>query len=172
MSGLLTSFASALPIVSAAITIAAAVALLVLAAQVVAGKPAARIVAWVAVGLTLLCNVCGLGSGGASFSGIASVSAFSSDGGYATHQFKQTLPAGYPEWHQLLALVVGLIAVVSLATAAVQLALPASNAYFRPPERTAPAPWGAPLQQPGTYPTSTLDPQGELTAERARILGG
>ena len=121
-----------------AVTLIAATVLVVLAAIVARGSFAARVVTWVAIGLALMCNVCGIGSAGAGFSGIAYVTAFSRDAS-GQHTFAQRLPAGYPDWYQPLSLGLALGCLVALVIACVLLALPTANVYFRKPKQVATA---------------------------------
>jgi hypothetical protein len=171
MSSVLDSFSSVLPYLVVAVAVVVAVILLVLAALVAAGKQAARIVTWVAVGLAICCNVCGLGSSGGGISGFAQVTMSSSVNGRTT-RFSQNLPDGYPEWYQILTLVLAVLSLVSLIAACVLLALPASNAYFRKPQLAVP-PYGfAPqhgMQHPGV-PQHEAPQPGPVDPQRAQWL--
>jgi hypothetical protein len=169
-----------------AVTLIAATVLVILAAIVARGSFAARVVTWVAVGLALLCNICGLGSAGAGFSGVAYVSAFSRDAS-GQHTFAQRLPAGYPDWYQPLSLGLALVCLVALIFAGVLLAVPTANAYFRKPKPLlVPATGGwvapghpapiAPDQRAQLAELNRKHLRGELTneqylAEQNRLLG-
>jgi hypothetical protein len=142
----LEPFARAISIAAIVLTLIAAAVLALLATLVARGSFAARVVTWVAIGFALLCNVCGLGSAGAGFSGILYVTAYSQDSS-GMHTFAQRLPAGYPDWYQPLSLGLAIVCFISLATACVLLALPAAHAYFRKP---APAP----VPYPAAYPAA------------------
>lgn len=143
-------FSRAISIAAIVITLLAATVVLVLAMLVARGSFAARVVTWVAIGFALLCNVCGIGSAGAGFSGILYVTAYSQDSS-GMHTFAQRLPAGYPDWYQPLSLGLAIVCFAALATACVLLALPAANAYFRKPKPSfvpMPPPMYAPVSAP------------------------
>ncbi|MET8837872.1 SHOCT domain-containing protein [Micromonospora sp. NPDC004540] len=131
---------SALPYVAALITAVAALVLLGIAASVRAGHFAGRIIAWIAIGLSLTCNFCGLGQAGTpAFSGIAYVSALSRDAS-GTHTFVQRLPAAYPPAYQYLSAGFALFAMLALIVVVVLLARPSANRFFRPARQLAPPP--------------------------------
>ncbi|MFE9693236.1 SHOCT domain-containing protein [Micromonospora sp. NPDC005806] len=132
--------ASALPYVAALITAVAALVLLGIAASVRAGHFAGRIIAWIAIGLSLICSSCGLGQAGTpAFSGIAYVSAFSRDDS-GTHTFVQRLPAAYPPAYRYLSGGFALFAMLALIVVVVLLARPSANRFFRPVRQLAPPP--------------------------------
>ncbi|GHJ51111.1 hypothetical protein Nm8I071_04180 [Nonomuraea sp. TT08I-71] len=132
--------ASAMPYVAALITAVAALVLLGIAASVRAGHFAGRIIAWIAIGLSLMCSFCGLGSAGTpAFSGISYVSAFSRDDS-GTHTFVQRLPAAYPPAYRYLSGGFALFAMLALIVVAVLLAQPSANRFFRPVRQLAPPP--------------------------------
>jgi hypothetical protein len=186
--------ASALPYVAAGITAVAAMVLLGVAAAVRAGQFAGRIVAWIAAGLSLTCNVCGLGQAGTpAFSGIAYVSAFSRDTA-GTHTFAQRLPAAYPPAYRDLSAGFAFFAMLALAVVIVLLARPSANRFFRPATQSAVPPVfyypGDSVRLPAIGPAQLTAEQqsqlsvlarrhqrGELTDEefsaaRQRLLGG
>ncbi|MEU5791914.1 SHOCT domain-containing protein [Micromonospora purpureochromogenes] len=132
--------ASALPYVAALITAVAALVLLGIAASVRAGHFAGRIIAWIAVGLSLMCSFCGLGAAGTpAFSGIFYVSAASRDAS-GTNTFVQRLPAAYPPAYQYLSAGFALFAMLALIVVVVLLARPSANRFFRPVRQLAPPP--------------------------------
>ncbi|WBB68479.1 SHOCT domain-containing protein [Micromonospora sp. WMMD812] len=123
---------SVLPYGAAGITAVAAVILLGVALWVRAGSFVGRIFAWVTTGLSLVCGLGALGSSGTvAFSGIARVSAYSSDES-GTFTFAQSLPDAYPPAYRHLSTAVGLAAMLALIVVAVLLARPAANRFFRP----------------------------------------
>jgi hypothetical protein len=131
---------SALPYVAAVVTAVAALVLLGLAASVRAGHFAGRIIAWVAIGLSLTCNLCGLGAAGTpAFSGIAYVSAYDRDAS-GTHTFAQRLPQAYPPAYRYLSGGFAVFAMLALIVVIVLLALPSANRFFRPAAQLAPMP--------------------------------
>lgn len=191
---------SALPYATAGVTAVAALVLLGLAASVRAGHTAGRIVTWVALGFSLTCSLCGLSLAGTpAFSGVAYVSAFSSDAS-GTHTFAQRLPQAYPAAYRYLSGGFAAFAMLALILVVVLLALPSSNAFFRPAPRPGlirsyypqghpvPPPQAGPARQTGAVHTpaeqkadlSVLIRQhqrGELTDEefaaaRRRLTGG
>jgi hypothetical protein len=181
---------SALPYVAAGITAVAATILLTVAASVWAGQFAGRIVAWIAAGLSLTCNFCGLGQAGTpAFSGILYVSAFSRDA-TGTHTFAQRLPAAYPPAYRYLSAGFAFFAMLALIVVIVLLARPSANRFFRragqPPLPVASYYPGGSVQSPATRAAQPTAEQmllalrhqrGELTDEefaeaRRRLLGG
>lgn len=186
--------ASALPYVAAVFTAVAALVLLGIAASVRAGHFAGRIIAWIAIGLSLLCSLCGLGQAGTpAFSGIAYVSAFSRDAS-GTHTFAQRLPDAYPPAYRYLSGGFALFAMLALIVVVVLLARPSANRFFRPVSQLAPPPGshylGGSAQAPVAGAARPTDEQlshlsvlvrqhqrGELTDEefaaaRQQLLGG
>jgi hypothetical protein len=147
----LKSLISALPYVAAATTAVAALVLLGMAASVRAGHFAGRIVAWVAIGLSVTCSLCGLSQAGTpAFSGVAYVSAFSRDGS-GTHTFAQRLPQAYPPAYRYISGGFAVFAMLALILVVVLLALPSANRFFRPAGRLAPGPayyYGHPAPAP------------------------
>ncbi|NJC71483.1 hypothetical protein HC031_17415 [Planosporangium thailandense] len=190
----LKPIASTLPYVATGVTAIAAMILLGVAASVWAGQFAGRIVDWVAAGLPLTCNVCGLGQAGTpAFSGIAYVSAFSRDAA-GTHTFAQRLPAAYPPAYRYLSAGFVCFAMLALAVVIVLLARPSANRFFRPATQSVAVPvfyypdasqWlpNTEATQPTAEQQSQLSvlvrrhQRGELTDEefgaaRQRLLGG
>jgi hypothetical protein len=101
------------------------------------GKKAARIVTWVVGGLTLCC--CGFQTFSSTVTAIsgtdAAGSTISSDTG--TNVMALSIIDGMPSWYQPTLAFTSLAVVLTVFVAMILLAVPASNAYFRP----APAQW-------------------------------
>ncbi|MEU8079568.1 SHOCT domain-containing protein [Catellatospora citrea] len=149
-------FTGALPVVVAGFGVVSAVVVLIMAAFVRRGSAVGRILTWIAVGFALLCNVCGLGSAGTpAFSSIAYVNASSRDRS-GVHMFAQRLPDGYPDWYRYGSLALFALGALALIAAAVLLAMPAANAYFRRTPRLVTGPYGTPpgYPAPGPYPAA------------------
>ncbi|NUO61860.1 MAG: hypothetical protein HOV78_34790 [Hamadaea sp.] len=183
--GALDGFARGISMMAIALTLVAAIGMIVVALLTARGGFGARIAAWVVIGLTVMCDLTGLTSAFAGFSGNAYVNAYSRDSG-GTRTFVQRLPDGYPDWYHLLSGVVATFAVLALGAAAILLLLPKSNDYFRRrPVAPAVPGWHAPGPNPQwtagqAAALSVLAGQrerGEVTeeqygAEYRRILGG
>jgi TRAP-type C4-dicarboxylate transport system permease small subunit len=179
--------AGVLPYVAAVVTVVAALVLVCLAVTVRSGRNAGRIVAWVAIGLSLSCSFCGLGQAGTpTFSGIAYVRASSNDAA-GTHTFEQRLPVTYPPAYRILSGGFALVAMIALIVACVQLMRQSAHTFYRPqppisyfpgypnyPGQFAPAP--AAERDARLATLARQHQRGELTDEqfaaaRQQILG-
>jgi hypothetical protein len=153
--GAVKSTATTLPYVAAAITIVAAVVLVGIASAVRSGSNAGRILAWIAIGLSLTCGFCGLmGSGTPGFSGVFFFSAFNR-GATGTQRFAERLPDAYPAAYRWVSGTFFVLSMLALILVIVLLARAPANRYFRPapvypPYPQAPAGW-----VPGWSPTLT-----------------
>lgn len=123
-----------------------AVGLVVLAMLNLRGRQAARIVTWVLAGLGVLC--CGCGAIGNAFQGLTSRMGSSANGA-AAREAQQKMLDAQPGWYRPVNLTVAIIGVICLIVVIILLALPASNAYFKP----APAAWQPPGGGDPAYPT-------------------
>jgi hypothetical protein len=141
--GMVEGFATALPYVTAAVTVVTAAVLAILAFTVRGGSQTGRILTWVAIGLTLLCNLCGAPAGTPGISGVAYVSAFSRDSA-GTHTFQQRLQEGYPDIYRYGSAGIAILSIIALIIVAVLLAQRSANDYFRPPRGRAPYDPGGP----------------------------
>ncbi|NUR73691.1 MAG: hypothetical protein HOU81_22990 [Hamadaea sp.] len=129
--GTLGGFARGMSMIAIVMTIIAAIGMIVVALLSGRGSFGARVAAWVVIGLTVFCDLTGLASALSGFSGNAYVNAYSTDTSGTPHNFGQRLPEGYPDWYQPLSGGIAAFAVLALGAAAILLALPSANAYFR-----------------------------------------
>lgn len=123
-----------------------AVGLVILALLDLRGRQPARVVTWVLAGLGVLC--CGCGTIGNAFQG-----AFGRMGntgnGAAAREAQQKMLDAQPGWYRPVSLTVSIIGVLCLIVVIILLAVPASNAYFKP----AQAGWQPPAGGDPAYPT-------------------
>jgi hypothetical protein len=95
------------------------------------GKNPARIVTWVAAGLSICCSGADLVSSAIS---ATSLGGNGGNGGPTNQQIQQALTAALPGWYQPVLSTTNLIAVAAVVTAVVLLALPIANGFFRKPQ--------------------------------------
>lgn len=109
------------------------------------GKNPSRIVTWVAAGLTLCCT--GLGLLATAASGALSGVETGDPNLPSQAELQERIEAALPGWYEPASLAIGILGMLAMLAAAILLALPAANEFFRKP----PAMWEPPL--PGTgYP--------------------
>ncbi|GIF50386.1 hypothetical protein DFJ67_2469 [Asanoa ferruginea] len=134
-----------------------AIGLVVLGFLNLRGKNAARIVTWIVGGLFVLC--CGIGSllgaagGGMNFDSGADAP--------DAADVQSKIDAAMPSWHGPVNTVLSIIPILLVLGTLILLALPASNAWFKPKAATwePPTP-GYPVMPGSSYPTPPY-PQGE-----------
>jgi hypothetical protein len=110
------------------------------------GRQAARVTTWVIGGISLCCS--GLGLAGTAVTGSMNLS---TGDGPSPSDVEQRLADALPSWYMPVTVTLSAISLLSILGAIILLALPASNAYFRP----AQAAWdpSMPYPQYGTpYP--------------------
>ena len=125
------------------------------------GKNPSRIVTWVAAGLTLCCTGLGLlaTAAGGAISGVET-----GDPNLPTQaELQERIEAALPGWYEPASLAIGILGMLAMLAAAILLALPAANEFFRKP----PAMWEPPL--PGTVPDTRW--AGSTRATRRRAQG-
>ena len=109
------------------------------------GKNPSRIITWVVAGLAVCCSGFGLL---ATAAGSAMSDIDTGDPNLPTQaEMQERLEAALPGWYEPVNLTIGILGMLAILAAAILLALPAANEFFRKP----PAMWEPPL--PGTaYP--------------------
>jgi hypothetical protein len=157
-------------IVGISISVIIVVCFLVLAVFVGRGSQAARVVTWVIAGLFAVCAACSLGGSALSNSLSSRLGANPSDPSLPTPDQVSTAVSGaLPAWVQLTSTVISVLVLGALVIVIIMLALPASNAYYRPaPEVWVPPTgyWpnpggpGAPLPPGSSYPPGPPPPPG------------
>jgi hypothetical protein len=120
------------------------------------GRQGARITTWVVGGISLCCS--GIGVAGTA---LTSSMNFDTGNGPSATQVEQRLADALPSWYTPTTVVLSVVSLLSILGAIILLALPASNAYFRPaqpawdPSMPYPYPGQAPypgqVQYPGQY---------------------
>ncbi|WP_211275367.1 hypothetical protein [Actinoplanes rectilineatus] len=110
------------------------------------GKNPSRIVTWVFAGIGLCCNALGLTSS-------ASDMAAGTGSGTSGDVFTEASADALPGWYDGVELLLTLLTVLALLAAIILLALPQSNAFFRPPTTWNPG-------YPGGYPGGGAYPPG------------
>jgi hypothetical protein len=134
-SDALVSFAQGVSIFAVVIYVLLAVGLGVLALLDLRGKNPARIVTWVLGGIGVCCLGCGTAGGatGGAFSGGFSQGQQTGgpkiDAAELTRQLNEAIPA----WVRPVQTTITVLGLLALLAVILLLALPASNAYFRPP---------------------------------------
>ncbi len=142
----------------AVIALLVAVGLVVLGFLNLRGKNPARIVTWVLGGLFLLC--CGVGQ---VFNAAGSGMGTDSSGNVPDQADVQAkLDAAMPGWYSPVTTLLGVIPILLVLVALILLALPASNAWFKPQAATwePPTP-GYPVMPGSSYPTPPYAQGGE-----------
>jgi hypothetical protein len=140
--------------VIAAIGLLFAIGWVILAVFVNRGRNAARITAWVLLGLSLCC-----GLGGLAGNALGSSMAGNNPGGVDQAELNRRIADAQPDWYPAVGLVGGILSVLLVLAVIILLALPASNDFFRKP--AAAVPWeppvpGAPLAPGG--PSGVVPP--------------
>lgn len=118
------------------------------------GSRVARIITWVFSGLAVCCSGLGIAFTAASKSLYETARNQNPDlppFDTVTNNMNEALPS----WFSAVTGIASVLALVSIIVAAILLALPASNAFFR--KRTEPE-WEPPLQPPPYPPTGTSNP--------------
>ena len=134
----------------AVIALIVAVGLVVLGFLNMRGKNPARIVTWVLGGLFLLC--CGIGQ---AFGAAGNAMSTDSTGNVPDQADVQAkIDAAMPGWYSPVSTLLGVIPILLVLVALILLALPASNAFFKPRAATwePPTP-GYPVMPGSSYPT-------------------
>jgi hypothetical protein len=118
------------------------------------GKNPARIVTWVLAGLGVLCLGCSTASSasGAFTGGFTSNSANGVNASEVQRQIRESIPS----WLTPLETTLAVVNLLALIVVIILLALPASNAFFRPAEPVGPEP-GYPAY-PGYPPAGSPPP--------------
>ena len=139
-------------VLTAVLTIVAALILLGAAAGVRSGNQAARIVAWATMGLLLLCGISGATrSGSPEFSGNVQITMSRSDG-TRTRTVADALPTLYSDAYRIGSGIFAVLAMIALVTAAVLLTRSSANRWFAPADRPSgppPAGYAPPAQYGG-----------------------
>jgi hypothetical protein len=134
----------------AALALIVGIGLVVLGFLNLRGKNPARIVTWVLGGLFLLC--CGIGQ---AFNAAGSQMGGDSTGNVPDQADVQAkIDAAMPSWYDAVGTVLAIIPILLVLVALILLALPASNAFFKPRAATwePPTP-GYPVMPGSSYPT-------------------
>lgn len=126
----------------AGISVLFAIGWVILAVFLNKGKNAARITAWVLLGLSLCC---GLGS--VAGNAVGNSMAGNNPGGIDQAELQRRITDAQPDWYPAAGLVGGILSLLLVIAVIILLALPASNDFFRKPEPT-PA-WEPPPGTPG-----------------------
>jgi hypothetical protein len=92
------------------------------------GKNAARIIAWVVLGIGLCCNAGSLI--GTAASGLLQPGA-SSDSSIDPEELQRRMEAALPGWADALTYIVVAVSIIAALAAVILLALPAANEFFR-----------------------------------------
>jgi hypothetical protein len=170
--GMETLFSAATMLV-AMLTIVVGVTLLGVSAAVRSGSQAGRIIAWVVMGLLLLCGLGGATRGGwPDFGGNVSATAWRSDG-TGRQGVSETLPDAYSTAYRVGSGIFATFAMVALIVAIVLLTRPSANRWFRPTPSLAGPPPGyhpAPYRQTGPGSTLPPKPRAEVDAELAVLV--
>ena len=115
------------------------------------GRQGARITTWVIGGISLCCS--GLGVAGTALTGSIN---FDTGNGPSASQVEQRLADALPSWYTATTVVLSVISVLAILGAIILLALPASNAYFRPAQPawdpSMPYPYPGQPGYPAQYP--------------------
>ena len=98
------------------------------------GKNVARIITWVVGGISLCCV--GAGLGGNAVAG--SFESSNTSGAPSQTEVQSRIDAAVPSWYSAATTTLAVIALLSILTTLILLALPASNEFFRKP---APGAW-------------------------------
>lgn len=131
-TGGMETFFSAATVLVAVLTIVVGVTLLGMSTAVRSGSQAGRIVAWVVMGLVLLCGAGGATRGGWPDFGnnvYATVSRSESTGGQGV---SETLPDAYSTAYRVGSGVFATLAMMALVVAIVLLTRPSASRWFRP----------------------------------------
>jgi hypothetical protein len=108
------------------------------------GRQGARITTWVLGGISLCCS--GFGVAGTA---LTSSMNFDTGGtGPSSSEVEQRLADALPSWYTPVTVLLAVISLLSILGAIILLALPPSNAYFRP----APAGWDPSMPYPQQQP--------------------
>jgi hypothetical protein len=138
-------------VITAVVNILFAAGLAVLAAFNNSGRQWARITTWVIGGISLCCS--GLGVAGTALTGSMN---FDTGNGPSPSQVERRLAEALPSWYTPTTVVLSVVSLLAILGAIILLALPASNAYFRPAQAawdpSMPYPYPAPPQYPAQYP--------------------
>jgi hypothetical protein len=144
-------------VIGAVVNIIFAAGLAVLAVFNNRGRQWARITTWVIGGISLCCS--GLGVAGTALTGSMN---FDTGNGPSARQVEQRLAEALPSWYTPATVVLSVVALLAILGAIILLALPASNAYFRPAQAawdpSMPYPYPGPPQYPGQYPAQYPPP--------------
>jgi hypothetical protein len=144
-------------VISAVVNILFAAGLAVLAAFNNRGRQWARITTWVIGGISLCCS--GLGVAGTALTGSLN---FDTGNGPSASQVERRLAEALPSWYTPMTVVLSVVSLLAILGAIILLALPASNAYFRPAQPawdpSMPYPYPAPPQYPPQYPAQYPPP--------------
>ncbi|MGW4946409.1 SHOCT domain-containing protein [Actinoplanes sp. NPDC004185] len=157
-SGMLVFLQSAV-VLSAVLTVIAALILLGAAARVRAGSRKGRIVAWGTMGTLLLCGLSAASRAGSpEFSGNVQITMSRADG---SGTVTQSLSWLYADQFRIGSAIFAILALIAMGTAAVLLTRPSANRWFTPaspaggsPDGYRPGPYAGPPAQRSDPPAS------------------
>ena len=128
-----------------------AVGLVILAVFNNRGRQGARITTWVIGGISLCCS--GFGLAGTALTNSMN---FDTGNGPSASQVEQRLADALPSWYTATTVILSVVSLLAILGAIILLALPASNAYFRPAQPawdpSMPYPYPGQPQYPAPYP--------------------
>jgi hypothetical protein len=134
-------------VVGVVINILFAAGLAVLAIFNNRGRQGARITTWVLGGISLCCS--GFGVAGTALT--SSMNFDTGSNGPSASEVEQRLADALPSWYTPITVVLAVVSLLSILGAIILLALPSSNAYFRPVQAGWDPSMPYPQQQP-PYP--------------------
>jgi hypothetical protein len=142
---------AATTVIGVALNIIFATGLVILAIFNNRGRQGARITTWVVGGISLCCS--GVGVAGTALTGAMS---FDTGNGPSASEVEQQLADALPSWYTPATVILSVISLLAILGAIILLALPASNAYFRPAQPvwdpSMPYPYPGQPQYPAQYP--------------------
>ena len=158
LAGTVDTFAVGSIIFAGVVSLLIGIGLVVLAFLNLRGKNPARIVTWVLGGIYVLC--CG-GSAlvGTALGGMGDFGSTNTTGGPSPDELQQQLSDALPGWYGPVNIALTVIPILFVLVAAILLALPGSNPWFRP-QRAAwepPTP-GYPVLPGSSYPATPYQP--------------